>query len=289
MDQSAKSQDFFQDNNAIGKKYRTTQIKSKNFLSNIAYVGINKEDYYNKNFIFDVYFLLTKNFNAFSLDRKLANKTKHEMIYMWWKECMPTEFCKDICQEKDFVYLNGKNVLQPKVLQIISEFIEADDNNYRLLLNNLSSFKTIFQYVYSNVFPEIYCSTEKRGFDLKSNFHIMFKTYKDKKQLESSIGENPANYETIRKETNIYKQKPVNIDDFNDAEEVEVKQWVEKRKEKRRIVAEKNKLLQKKQKAEENKVKEKDMWECLAKLNSKFKDIKKAKKDSKKMSETIIN
>ena len=91
------------------------------------------------------------------------------------------------------MYLNGKNVLQPKVLQIISEFIEADENNYKLLQNNLSSYKTIFQYVYSNVFPEIYCYTEKRGFDLKSNFHIMFKTCKDKKQLESSMGKNPEN------------------------------------------------------------------------------------------------
>ena len=199
------------------------------------------------------------------------------MIYMLWKECMPTKFYKHICQEKNFVYLNCK------------KFIEADDNNYRLLQNNLSSYKTIFQYVYSNVFPEIYCSTEKRGFDLKSNFHIMFKTYKDKKQLQSSMGKNPANYETIRKETNIYEQKPVNIDDFDEAEEVELKQGVEKRKGKRRIVAEKNKLVKNKRKTEENRVNENDMWECLAKLNSEFKDIKKAKKDSKKMSETIIN
>ena len=31
------------------------------------------------------------------------------------------------------------------------------------------------------------------------------------------------------------------------------------------------------------------MWERLVKLNGEFKDIKKAKKESKKMSETIIN
>ena len=67
MDESAKSQDFFQDNNAIGKKYTTTRIKSRYFLSNIAYVGINKEDYHNKNFIFDVYLLLTKNLDPFCL------------------------------------------------------------------------------------------------------------------------------------------------------------------------------------------------------------------------------
>ena len=68
----------------------------------------------------------------------------------------------------------------------------------------------------------------------------------DKKKLESSLGKNPENYETIRNETNIQKQKPINIDDFNEVEEKEVKEGVEKQKQKRREVAEKNKLLKKK-------------------------------------------
>ena len=122
MDKSAKRQDFFQDNNTLGKRYITTRIKSRNFLSNIAYVGINKEDYYNENFVFDVYLLVTKNLNPFFLDRKLADKTKHEMIYMLWKECMPQKFYKHICKEKNLLYLNSKKVLQPKVLEIIREF-----------------------------------------------------------------------------------------------------------------------------------------------------------------------
>ena len=59
------------------------------------------------------------------------------------------------------------------------------------------------------------------------------------------MGKSPNNYENIRKETNIYEQKPVNIDKFNDSEEADVKEQVEKRKNKRREVAEKNKLLKK--------------------------------------------
>ena len=106
MGESAKSQDFFQGNNAIGEKYTITRIKSINFLSNIAYVRINKKDYYNKNFVFDVYLLLTKNLNPFSLDRKLDDKAKYEMIYKLWKECMPSEFYRHICQGKKFLYLN---------------------------------------------------------------------------------------------------------------------------------------------------------------------------------------
>ena len=259
MNESAKSQDFFLDNNAIGKKCTTTRIKSRNFLSNIVYVGINKEDYYNHNFIFDVYLLLTKNVKAFSLDRKLTDKTKHELIYMIWKEFMPTAFYKHICKEKNFLYLNGKSVLQPKVLNPISGFIKKDERRYKMLQNNLSSYKNIYQYVNSNVFSEIYCATEKRVFDLKSNFHIIFKTYKNKKQIESSMGKNSDNYESIRNETNINEQKPININDFNEAKEAEIKKRVEKRKQKRREVAEKNKLFKKKRKQEEIKIKEKDM------------------------------
>ena len=75
--------------------------------------------------------------------------------------------------------------------------------------------------------------------------------------MESSLGKNPENYENIHKETNIYEQKPVTIDDFNEVEEKEVKERVEKRRQKRREVAEQNKLLKKKKKENKRKQKEK--------------------------------
>ena len=95
----------------------------------------------------------------------------------------------------------------------------------------------------------------------------------------------------MQKETNIYEQKPINIDDFKDREESEVKEQVNKRKQKWRKIAENNKPLKKQKRSEENKIKEKkkDMWERLAKLNGEFKNIKKAKKEAKKISETVIN
>ena len=127
IDKSAKSSDFFRYNKPsekVERKYTTTRIKSRNFLSNISHDGINKEDFCNKNFIFDVCLLVTKNLNPFSLDRKLNHKNKHEMIYMHWKECMLQRFCQHICKAKHFLYLSGKNVLQPKVSETISEFLQ---------------------------------------------------------------------------------------------------------------------------------------------------------------------
>ena len=182
IDESAKSEDFFQDNKPFERKYTTTRIKSRNFLSNIAYVRINKENFYNENFIFDNYLLVIKNLNPFLLFWKLSDKNKHEMIYMLWKECTPQQFYQHIWKERNFLYLNGKNVLQPKVSEIINDFLNEGEENYKDLRNNLSRYKNTFQYVYSNVLPEIYCSTERRGFNLKSSFHIIFKTYKDKKK-----------------------------------------------------------------------------------------------------------
>ena len=143
VDKSVKNQDFFQDNNVLRKRYTATWIKSRNFLSNIAYAGIDKEVYYNENFIFDAYLLVTKNLNPFSLVRKLADKNKHEIIYMLWKECMPQKFYRHIIKEKNFLYLNSKNVLQLKVLEIITVFLKEDENNYKELRNNLSSYKNI--------------------------------------------------------------------------------------------------------------------------------------------------
>ena len=66
------------------------------------------------------------------------------------------------------------------------------------------------------------------------------------------MGKNPANYETIRKETNIYEQKPVNIDDFNKSEEAEVKEWVEKQNEKRPIQGWKKTVEKKKEQVKQN-------------------------------------
>ena len=67
-------------------RYSLTRIKSRHFLSNISYSGINKNDFYNENFIIDVYGLLIKNLNPFSLTRKISDKNKHEIVYMLWRD-----------------------------------------------------------------------------------------------------------------------------------------------------------------------------------------------------------
>ena len=72
----------------------------------------------------------------------------------------------------------------------------------------------------------------------------MTKTNKDKKN--ECLGKNLQNYENVCEEKSVYELKPIKIDDFNEAVEKEVKEHVEKRKLKRREVAEKINSLKKK-------------------------------------------
>ena len=79
--------------------------------------------------MFDVYVLLTKNLNPFSLDQKFSDQNKHEMIYMLWKECIQSDFYKFVCRQEHFICQGGKSVLYPKFLEIVWKFTDEDDKN----------------------------------------------------------------------------------------------------------------------------------------------------------------
>ena len=123
---------------------RPQELNQEIFLSNISYVGISKEDFYNQNFVFDIYALRTKNLNLFPLERKLWDLNKHEIIYMLWKECMPADFHKYVCLEGKFFYRKRKNVLYSKVSEIICKFIQNDEKNTTSSGITCVSLKTFF-------------------------------------------------------------------------------------------------------------------------------------------------
>ena len=156
IEEEGKSQDISPPNDSIIKRHRTkytatrikyspTRIKSRNFLSNISYTGINKGDFYNENFILGVFILLVKNLNPFSLQRKTPDKLKHEMVYILWRECILSEFYRYICQGENFKYLNGRDVNQSGVLEIVGNFIDQKKDKLRLLQANLANYKDIYQ------------------------------------------------------------------------------------------------------------------------------------------------
>ena len=214
------------------------------------------------------------------------------MIYMLWREWIPIAFYRFIYQEDNFRYLNGRDVSQPGVLEIVGKFVDQDKNNLRLLQQCLANYKDIFQYVYSCTYPKIYTMSEKRGIDMKSNFYILFKTFKDKMLIkQQQLAKRAENFEAERKEESEFEQKPLlKFNEFNDEEEQEIKEQQRKKNRKRKKqVSDEERFAKLQKKTVDNKEKEKQMWEKLGELNKKFKDIKKYERaKDKKMSATIV-
>ena len=84
------------------------------------------------------------------------------MIHMFWEECNKPSLYKHICKPDNFMYLKGKNVIYPHVVNIVWKYLEEDEGNFGKIKKKLIENKKIFQF-------------EKRNIDLRNEFHLKFK------------------------------------------------------------------------------------------------------------------
>ena len=171
--------------------YTSSRIETRNFLSNIFCTGVTSEDF------------VDKNINPFSLERKITEGKNRDIIYMLWDERIKKSFCKQICENQNFIYLNSKNVLYGKTAHIVLDCFNKDSKNMQNHMNTI-------QFVYSKCFPEVYSFIDKRGIVLRV---IVFKrdlflSWKDKKVFSQIISEkNPYNKQNL--EQNIEDEKVI--------------------------------------------------------------------------------
>ena len=127
---------------------------------------------------------------------------------------------------------------------------------------------------------------------MKSNFYILFKTFKDKMLIkQQQLAKRAENFAAERKEESEFEQEPLlKFNEFNDEEEKEIKeQQREKNRKRKQQVSEEERLIKLQKKTADNKEKEKQIWEKLGELNKKFKEIKKHEcAEDRKVSATIV-
>ena len=260
------------------KPYSSSRIKTRNFLSNISYTGVKNEGFADNNFTFDTITLLSKNINPFSVERKIVDTKNRDIIYMLWDECIEKTFYKHTCENDNFIYLNGKNDLYSKTAQVFLDYLNKDVSNVVRLKKCLQNHMKTIRFVYSRYFPEIYSLIGKRGINLKSEFLLTFKLWKDKKKfLQISCNEKKSENEQPL-EKNIEEDEKV------------IKQLQEK-KLKRKDLAEKNTALKeasKKRRKSQPETTEKELWERLDTLNKNFKVMKDLKKQNKSKKNLIV-
>ena len=276
---------------ATRTKYSPTRIKSRNFLSNISYTSINKNDFYNKNFVLDVYVLLVKNLNPFSLSRKISDKLKHEMVYVLWRECIPSNFYRYICEEKNLVYLNSRDVGQPGVLKIIGNFIDQGKKIFDCSKNLWRATKTFFNMSSRTCFLRFTRHQKNEGLIWRAISTSYPKRTEIRWRSDNTSSQKlhqTTNMSIEKKHSNSNKNQlktlmnSATLKKPNWKKKAEI-QSVEKRERAKEKRAKKRKL-----KLEENKIKEREMWNRLNELNGEFKKIKQAKKNEKKMSSTVV-
>ena len=106
--------DFFQDDNQVQKrtkttattKYSNTKVKTKNLLTNVSYRRYKPEDVEKTNFVIDVFSFLTQNLNPTGLDRKLEILLERDYVKMIWDSCVPHKFSKFIYEKENFIELS---------------------------------------------------------------------------------------------------------------------------------------------------------------------------------------
>ena len=117
----------------------------------------------------------------------MFNVKDREMINMFWEVCNKSSFCKHICQPDNFLYLNEKNVIYPRVAEIVMDYIEADENNFSKLKRKLIENQKIFQFVHTSVYPEVCSFGKTKGVDVRNNLLLKFKEWKDRKKYPEKL------------------------------------------------------------------------------------------------------
>ena len=92
------------------KKYSSTKVKARNFLTNVSYTGVKSVDYENRSFIIDIFSFLILYFNPYNLDAKFETEIEKDYINVLWACMLPESFYNFICRNENIKVLNKTKV-----------------------------------------------------------------------------------------------------------------------------------------------------------------------------------
>ena len=176
---------FLDDNDQIGKKvekkpaakkrkYSTTKVKTRNILTNLSYIRINRLDFDNKLYVLDIVTFIIQYLNNFLLDLKLETELEKNMLMFIWENCLPIKLTNFVSNKSNYDTLTKNNLKFKDVYSIVQEYMSHDENNYdetrKILKGNFDEIR----YVFSALFPKIYSRTNESGRQMKSKFDYSF-------------------------------------------------------------------------------------------------------------------
>ena len=162
------------------RKYSATKVKTRNILTNLSYIRVNRLDFDNKSYVLDILTFIIQYLNSFLLDLKLETDLEKNMLMFVWQNCLPTKLTNFVSTKDNYDTLTKNNLKFKDVYLIVQEYMSSgsDDGENNEKYNEVekmlkSNFDEI-RYVFSNLFPKIYSRTNESGRQIKSKFDYSF-------------------------------------------------------------------------------------------------------------------
>ena len=222
------------------KKYSSTKVKARNFLTNISYSGIKKVDYENRSFVIDIFAYLILYFNPYNVNEKFENETERDYVNILWSMMMPQNFYFFVSKEENFKLLNKKNAKFQDAVEVVTLFIEDDSNEnvtqeiqYGILKQFLVKYIKMYQLIFANLFPKLFGKYDNRGIESNIEFNSFYSNYLNQKSLVDWQKNNQYWEEQERKVTaslEVNNNESLNEIDFNNVVEPKEEKFSLKKK-----------------------------------------------------------
>ena len=208
LDDNEKIEKLDNKKNNNKRKYSSTKVKTRNILTNLSYLRVNRLDFDNKSYVLDFVTFIIQYLNVSSLDLKLETELEKNMLMFIWQNCLPLKLTEFISSKHHYDILSAPNSKFKDVYQIVYDYMSYEPN-YEETKKLLKSYFDEIRYVFSVLFPKIYTRMNESGQQIKSRFDFSFSlwinnTYTNKYATAKNI-DNYIN----RTNVNNFEQKPL--------------------------------------------------------------------------------
>ena len=208
------------------KKYSSTKIKARNFLTNVSYRGVKNGDFENRSFVLDIFAYLILYFNPYNLDEKFETEVEKDYVNILWLMLLPANFYNFVSREENIKSLNKTNAKFQEALEIVKVFIENVDNEgltqeqqHNSLKEYLTSYAKMYRLIFANLFPKYFSKIDNYGINAKIEFNTFYKNYLNQKTVADWDKQNQYWEDIISKN----KETQSSSLELNDNSEIEEK------------------------------------------------------------------
>ena len=251
------------------KKYSSTKVKARNFLTNISYNGIKNKDYENRSFVIDIFAYLILYFNPYNINGKFETELERSYINILWSMLLPQNFYIFISKKENIHLLNKRNAKFQDAVEIVTLFIENAENEkktqkeqYNILKAFLVKYIKMYQFIFSNLFPKYFSKFDSRGIENNIEFTSYYSNYLNQKNIIEWQSNNQYWEEQTK---NFEKKDSLESNSDSDVEIIDLKKVKKEEKEEEKKNIRKRKM----------EIKKKNLEDKLKENTEKLKKLKK--------------